>query len=105
MVEKRDSAVKVYCTACWTDRIITTNGKCKICGSKLLKPKHWDTTIKKFEIISKSNGAHICIEIKNVLYLVPFAFLDRFAKLDRNNLEQVGIFIEDIKSNCMSFRV
>lgn len=97
--------VKVYCTSCWTDRVITTNGKCKQCGSKLLKPRHWDTTIKKFEIISKSNGAHICIEIKNILYLVPFKYLEEFNILDKNNLEQVGAFIESIKTQCQSFKV
>ena len=101
----KESAVKVYCTSCWTDRVITTNGKCKVCGSKLLKPKHWDTTLKKFEIIAKSNGAHICIEIKNQLYIVPFKYLDEFNRLDRGDLEKVGQFIESIKTQCQSFRV
>lgn len=103
--KKHSEPVKVYCTSCWVDRVITTNGKCKVCGSKLLRPKHWDTTTKKIELIVKSMNGFIPLEIKSRLYLVPIPYIERFSDIDRNDLVQIGQFIEGIKEQCTSFKV
>lgn len=106
LVEKqKPEPVKLYCTSCWVDRVITTNGKCFVCGNKLLRPKHWDITIKKIELITKSMRHSVPIEIKDRLYLVPIAHLESFQEIDRNDPVQIGQFIEGIKDKCTSFKV
>ena len=104
-MEASREQITVFCTSCMTDRIITSNGKCRVCGWKLLKPKHWDTTIRKFELIYKNREGFVALEIKNQLYFVPIGYLDRFGSLDRSDMRQVGEFIESIKKNCDSFKI
>lgn len=98
-------SVKVYCTACWVDRLVTSNGKCKVCGSKLIRPRHWDITARKIEVIIKSMSHSMPIEIKDRMYLVPIPYLVQFNDIDRNDLAEIGEFIEGIKERCSSFKV
>lgn len=90
-----------YCASCWQDRIMTTNGKCKVCGTDLVK-RHWRTSIKKLEIISKSNGA-IPIEIKSQMYLIPKSKMEDFANME-NYSEKIK-FIEEVKKSCKCYKI
>lgn len=104
-IQPLERAIKVWCPSCWMDRIITSNGKCKICGTKLLRPKHWDTTIRKLELIGKNRREYFAVEIKNFLYMVPFEYLDELEMIDRNDHARIGEYIESIKERCRSFKI
>ena len=97
--------VKVWCPSCWVDRVITSNGKCLTCGTKLVRPKHWDTTIRKLELIWKNRSGYIAVEIRNRIYMVPFPYMDEFENLDRTDHEKTAAFIETIKEKCQSYSV
>lgn len=90
-----------WCTSCWRDRILTTNGKCKVCGTDLIK-RHWKTSIKKLEIVISSNGA-IPLEIKGMMYLIPKKGMEQFALIE-NYAEKIK-FIEDVKKSCKSYKI
>ena len=90
-----------WCSACWRDRIITTNGKCRVCGTDLVK-RHWKTSIKKLELVVQSNGA-IPLEIKGMMYLIPREKIVRFVTM-QNYAEKIK-FIEDVKRSCKFYKI
>lgn len=96
-----EEPVMSWCTACWRDRILTTNGKCKVCGTDLVK-RHWKTSIKKLELVIKSNGA-IPLEIKGLMYLIPRKEIEIFANLE--NYPDKIKFVETVKKECKSFKL
>lgn len=96
-----EEPVLSYCTACWKDRIITTNGKCRVCGTDLVK-RHWKTSIKKLEIILSVKNV-TPIEIKGKMYLIPEKSLERFRLLD-SYPEKIK-FIEYIKESCKNYKL
>lgn len=96
--------VKLYCTACWTDREVTTNGKCLACGFKFAKPKHWVTTLKKISESLQHEGT-LPVDILGVTYFLPREYIDRYRFMNLDDFMAVGEFINDIKSNCESAKV
>lgn len=94
----------IYCTGCWKDRPITTNGKCLYCGAKLPRPKHWDLTLKKLKLIVE-NDEMTPLEIKGYIYFLTIDYLDKFKKLDIKDFRTVGEFMSDVKENCPNFRI
>jgi len=90
-----------YCSSCWQDRIMTTNGKCKVCGTDLVK-RHWRTSIKKLDLILKSNGA-TPLEIKGQMYLIPKKGMEKFAIIE-SYADKIK-FIEEIKKTCKCYKI
>lgn len=90
-----------WCSACWRDRIITTNGKCRVCGTDLVK-RHWKTSIKKLELVLQSNGA-IPLEIKGMMYLIPKAKMVEFMHIE-SYTDKIK-FIEEVKKSCKSYKI
>lgn len=103
--EKAPEPIKLYCTSCMTDRVVTQKSKCRICGWKLLKPKHWDYTIRKLELISKQPKGLIPLEIKNELYFINDYYIQKFKKIDQSDYEAVGQLVNEIKTECDAFKI
>lgn len=93
--------IEVYCSACWQDRILTTNGKCKVCGTDLVK-RHWKTSIKKLEIMLEYPNK-VSIEIKGAMYLISKDQLVSFGFIE--NYGDKIKFIENIKKNGKCFKI
>lgn len=93
--------VETYCSSCWKDRLMTTNGKCRVCGTDLVK-RHWKTTIKKLEIISSLNDV-TSVEIKGRFYVIPNKIVEKFRNL-KTYPEKVK-FIEYIKESCKNYKL
>lgn len=96
-----DEPLLNWCTACWKDRIITTNGKCRVCGTDLIK-RHWKMSIKKLDIIIKATNK-TPLEIKGRLYLIPDGVIAKF-KSTTDYTEKIK-FIEHVKTQCKSYKV
>lgn len=90
-----------YCPSCWQERIMTTNGKCKTCGTDLVK-RHWKTSIKKLEIVI-SLGSVIPLEIKGQMYVIPQGMMTKFSEL-KTYPEKIK-FIEAVKKSCKSYKI
>lgn len=90
-----------YCTSCWKDRIMTTNGKCKVCGYDLVK-RHWKTSIKKLDLVCESNGC-IPLEIKGMMYLISNKKMEKYISIT-NYAEKIK-FIEEVKKTCKSYKI
>lgn len=103
-VPKKDVTVTIYCTGCWKDRPITTNGKCHHCGSKLPRPIHWGITMKKLKLILE-NDEFTPLEIKGHMYFLPIDYLYKFKQINPNDFKQVGEYMKDIKDNCANIKV
>lgn len=103
-IPKKDLTVTVYCTTCWKDRPITTNGKCHHCGNKLPRPAHWSLTLKKLKLISE-HDEFTGVEIKGEMYFLPIDYIYKFKSINPNDFKQVGEFIKDLKENCEHIRV
>lgn len=96
-----EEPVMSYCSACWCDRILTTNGKCKTCGTDLVK-RHWKTSIKKLEIVLSLKSV-TPIEIKGLMYVIPEKMMLKFAELETYP-EKIK-FIEAVKQTCKSYKI
>lgn len=103
-VDKHNTTVKVWCPVCFKDREITTNGKCFVCGTKFVKPGHWQHTMKKLKLIIE-NDEMTPIEIRGYLYFINVDYIDKFKKINPTDYKQVGEFVTDIKQNCINFKV
>lgn len=90
-----------WCTSCWKDRILTTNGKCRTCGTDLVK-RHWKTSIKKLELVIKSNGC-TPLEIKGSMYLIPSSLVTKFQAME--NYSDKIKFIEHVKKTCKNYKI
>ena len=90
-----------WCTSCWKDRILTTNGKCRTCGTDLLK-RHWKTSIKKLEIIIEK-PEYTPIEIKGMMYLIPQKMILKFQEM--SDYPSKVKFIESVKLTCKSYKI
>ena len=101
---RRDITVTVYCTGCWKDRPITTNGKCLTCGARLPRPIHWNVTMKKLKLITE-NDEMTPVEIKGMMYFLTIDYLYKFKQINPNDFKQVGEFMRDVKDNCISFKI
>lgn len=100
MMEKPKEPLLAYCSSCWCDRIITTNCKCKVCGTDISK-RHWKISIKKLEALIKTGD--MPLEIKGKTYLIPKKMISDFSSIE-NYIEKI-MFIEEVKKNCKVFRL
>lgn len=96
-----EEPVLSWCTACWRDRILTTNGKCRVCGTDLVK-RHWKTSIKKLELVIKSEGS-TPLEIKGMMYLIPKNEMIKFSIIE-SYADKIK-FIEEVKRTCKSYKI
>lgn len=103
--KQQEISVKAYCSSCWKDRPITNNNKCFTCGSRLVIPRHWDTTTKKLELIYTNKSDYFTLEILGRLYFVPHPYLDDFIKMPKDEIKSRNEFVEKIKMTCSSIKV
>jgi len=99
------NSVKAYCTYCMMDRIITTNGKCRVCGAVLISQKHWKPTIAKIKIIMKYRKDTIPIEINKKMYFVPKVFFKTFKDNEHLGYKAHVLLVEYIRKECDSFSI
>jgi len=100
------NTLKSYCAYCMLDRIITTNGKCRVCGAVLSQQKHWKPTIAKIKlIIDNHKKGTIPIEINKRLYLVPKIFFQTFKENEHLGYKAHVMLVEYIRKECDSFSI
>jgi hypothetical protein len=80
---------------------MTTNGKCRACGTDLVK-RHWRTSIKKLEIVSSTKNA-TPLEIKGKMYLIPSKMMEKFNGL--SDYSEKIKFIECVKESCKNYKI
>ena len=92
----------MFCLWCWQNRIVTTNGKCFVCGALLVSQKHYDSTIDKMRIIEKHPEGK-ALEIKKKLYIVPYHYWQELNKIE--SPKDKAALIEKIKTECKSYSI
>jgi hypothetical protein len=97
--------IKARCGWCWQDRIITTNGKCRVCGAVLVSQKHWKPTIAKIKLINKHSRNKIPLEINKRLYMVPEQYFRVFKDTEHLGFKANVELVEEIRKTCKSFKI
>jgi hypothetical protein len=97
--------ITARCSYCWRDRIITTNGKCKVCGAILVSQKHWKPTIAKMKLINKNMKKGIPLEINKRLYIVPEEYFRVFKDTHHLGYKAQVELVEQIRKHCKSFKI
>lgn len=98
-------SIKARCPYCWVDRIITTNGKCRVCGAILISQKHWKPTISKIKLINKYGTGKIPLEINRRLYFVPIEYFKVFSESEHQGYKAHVEIVELIKKKCKNFKI
>ncbi|NIN03685.1 MAG: hypothetical protein GTO44_10020 [Hydrotalea flava] len=99
------NSIKSWCTYCMRDRVITTNGKCRVCGAVLVSQKHWKPTIAKIKIIMNHRKDTIPIEINKRLYFVPKVFFQTFKENEHLGYKAHVMLVEYIRKECESYSI
>lgn len=97
--------IQAYCPYCMISRIITTNGKCRVCGAVLISQKHWKPTIAKIKIIMNHRKDTIPLEINKRLYFVPKVFFQTFKENEHQGYKVHVLLVEHIRKTCESFSI
>lgn len=95
--------VLVQCSWCIFPQVLTTNGKCKKCGSKLVKQKHWDRASKTIELINQYKKKGIPLQIKEKLYFVPSEYFEEYESIAHMGFKEKVMIIEHIRKECVGF--
>lgn len=107
-----NGTITARCPYCWVPRIITTNGKCRVCGAVLISQKHWKPTISKLRLFAKHGNFYgkederiIPLEINKLLYLVPLKYLEKFIDSEHNGYKAQVELVEMIRKECKSYHI
>jgi hypothetical protein len=100
-----EDSIKGWCEWCWQDRVITTNGKCRVCGAMLVYQKHWKPTLAKIKLINEHGNGCIPVEINKRIYFVPVDLIKRFKNIEHQGQTERVSFVEEIRLTCKSFPI
>lgn len=92
----------MFCLWCWQNRIVTTNGKCFVCGALLVSQKHWQNIIEKMKLIDKHREG-VNVEIKKKMYIIPYHYFEEMKNL--KSPKEEAMFIERVKTECKSYSI
>jgi len=92
----------MFCLWCWQNRVVTTNGKCFVCGALLVSQKHWQGIIEKMRLIDKHREG-VNVEIKKKMYIIPYHYFEEMK--DLKSPKEEAMFIEKIKTDCKSYSI
>ena len=105
-IDKQQEHVKQLlfaCNWCIKPQIMTTNGKCKRCGSPIKNQKYWKHTANIMKLISHNKSKGHAIEINDRVYFVPNRYFDELALLTNNDWKEIAIIVEKIKRDCPNY--
>src|SRR3990167_5886882 len=102
-LRKVKEPILFQCTWCIKPQLMTTNGKCKRCGSSMVRQKHWDKVAIVMELILKHKDKGFPLPINEKIYFVPIEYFDEFQKFSNLGWKYNAILVERIRKECEGY--
>lgn len=82
---------------------MTTNGKCKRCGSPPKKQKYWKQTINIMQLIYNNRIKGTPVQINEKIFFVPNDYFKEASLISGADWKDMAVLVERIRRDCTGY--